>query len=145
VTDEARQATVVVDTNVFGATLLERTAWLVDLYRPVIRGRMVVISFQTLGELHFGAVRRGWGQARVVALEARIATSEVVHSTTALATAYAGLRAECERAGHGLAQRDHDADRWIAATAMHLGVPLVSHDAIFRGVPGLVFETALHG
>jgi hypothetical protein len=71
---------------------LERTAWLVDLYRPVIRGRMVVISFQTLGELHFGAVRRGWGHARVVALEARIATSEVVHSTTALATAYAGLR-----------------------------------------------------
>ncbi len=141
--DELRRTAVVVDTNVFGATLLERTAWLVDLYGPVIRGRPVVISFQTVGELHFGAVRRGWGQARLLALDARIAASEVVHSTTALALAYARLRVACERAGHALGQRDHDADRWIAATAIHLGIPLVSHDGIFRDVPGLLFETAL--
>lgn len=53
------------------------------------------------------------------------------------------LRVACERSGHGLAQGDHDADRWIAATAIHLGLPLVSHDGIFRDTPGLVFETAL--
>lgn len=56
------------------------------------------------------------------------------------------MRITCERVGHALAQRDHDTDRWIAATAIHLGVPLVSHDGIFRGVPGLMFETTLdHG
>ena len=141
--DQLRHSTVVVDTNVIGAALLQRTAWLSDLYRPVMRERRVVISFQTVGELHFGAVRRGWGQARMLALEARIAASAVVHSTTALALTYARLRAACERAGHALAQREHDADRWIAATAIHLGVPLVSHDGIFRATPGLTFETAL--
>ena len=46
-----------------------------------------------------------------------------------------------KRAGHGLGQRDHDADRWIAATALRLGVPLVSNDRIFERVPGLVLES----
>ena len=52
------------------------------------------------------------------------------------------LRFDCERIGHALGQRDHDADRWIAATALRLGVPLVSNDQIFENVPGLVFESA---
>jgi predicted nucleic acid-binding protein len=45
--------------------------------------------------------------------------------------------------GHALAQRRHDTDRRIAATAIHLGVPLVSHDGVFRDAPDLVLETML--
>jgi predicted nucleic acid-binding protein len=60
-----------------------------------------------------------------------------------LLSTYVDLRIACERAGHALAQPDHDADRWIAATAIHLSVPLVSHDGIFRDAPNLAFETAL--
>jgi predicted nucleic acid-binding protein len=40
-----------------------------------------------------------------------------------------------------LTQREHDADRWIAAIAVRLGIPLVSNDSIFRDVPGLELET----
>lgn len=40
---------------------------------------------------------------------------------------YARLRADCEARGHALAQREHNADRWIAATALRLSVPLVSN------------------
>jgi predicted nucleic acid-binding protein len=54
----------------------------------------------------------------------------------------AHLRADCESAGHALAQREHNADRWIAAIAIRLGVPLVSNDKIFRDVPGLALESA---
>ena len=36
----------------------------------------------------------------------------------------------CTRIGHALSQRDHDADRWIAATALRLGIPLVSNDRV---------------
>ena len=50
---------------------------------------------------------------------------------------YERLRVGCRQAAHGLAQRDHDADRWIAATAIRLGIPLVSNDGIFNGVRGL--------
>jgi tRNA(fMet)-specific endonuclease VapC len=35
----------------------------------------------------------------------------------------------------------HDADRWIAATAIRLGISLVSNDGIFDHVPGLQLET----
>jgi hypothetical protein len=54
---------------------------------------------------------------------------------------YAQLRADCEAAGHALAQREHNADRRIAATAIRLANPLVSADGIFRHVPGLTPES----
>jgi predicted nucleic acid-binding protein len=54
---------------------------------------------------------------------------------------YAELRPDCDAAGHALAQTATTADPWIAATAIRLGIPLVSNDGIFRGVPGLQLET----
>ena len=39
----------------------------------------------------------------------------------------------------------HIADRWIAATAIRLGIPLVSNNGIFRGAPGLTLETLAPG
>ena len=50
----------------------------------------------------------------------------------------AQLRVSCERAGHALGQKIHEADRWIAASAIRLGVELVSDDSVFRDVPDLV-------
>lgn len=65
-------------------------------------------------------------------MEAKIDRVEVVHSGPELVAVYAQLRAGCEAAGHALAQKAHTADRWIAATAIRLGIPLVSNDGIFR-------------
>ena len=141
----SRQATVVVDTNVFSADLLRATHPLVELYRPLLVGRRFVISFQTVAEIRFGARRRRWGLQRITSVEERLALAEVVWPGPELLDAYVDLRVACEQAGHALGQRDHDSDRWIAATAVHLGVPLMSHDGIFHGVPGLMFETALEG
>ena len=45
----------------------------------------------------------------------------------------AQLRADCVRAGHALGDKLHDGDRWIAAAAIRLGLPLVSHDGVFDG------------
>ncbi len=53
----ARPAVVVVDTNVFGADLVRRGAALASLYRPLLEGRSFVLSFQTVAELRFGALR----------------------------------------------------------------------------------------
>jgi predicted nucleic acid-binding protein len=74
-------------------------------------------------------------------LESRIGAAETVHTGPELILTYAQLRAHCARMGHALAQRDHDADRWVEATALRLGIPLVSNDGIFDDVPGLVVET----
>lgn len=129
---------VVIDTDVYGAELTGGE--LAVRYQPVIVGRPAFISFQTEAELRFGALLRGWGAARMLKLEARISAAETVHSGPELIAAYARLRTDCWRIGHALAQKDHDADRWVAATAIRLGIPLVSNDRIYDDVPGLRVE-----
>jgi predicted nucleic acid-binding protein len=54
----------------------------------------------------------------------------------------AELRFRCHQAGHALSDKLHDGDRWIAATALRLQIPLVSHDGVFGGTPGLELITA---
>jgi len=135
---------VVIDTDVYGADLVPGSK-LAELYEPLIVGRPALISFQTAAELWFGALRRGWGRPRLLKLEAKIARSETVHTGPELVLAYAQLRTACEYAGHALGQKEHDADRWIAATAIRLNVPLVSNDRIFRAAPGLRLETVSTG
>lgn len=94
-------------------------------------------SFVTITELRFGALRAGWGELRRRGLERDVAQLVVVQPDDQLMRTCAELRALCERAGHGLGHKIHEADRWIAATAIRLGVDLVSDDAVFRNVPDL--------
>lgn len=105
----------VVDTNVFGAEIVRRTSELAKLYRPILLGRPLFISFQTVAELRYGARLRSWGQRRLQRLEFYIARAEVVWPHDELLEKYVDLRVRCERIGHALAQRHHDSDRWIAA------------------------------
>ena len=135
---------IVIDTDVFSADLVPGSR-LAEYYAPVVTGRLAFISFQTAAELRYGAIRRGWGQPRMRRMAAKIERVEVVHSGPELVAVYAQLRADCEAAGHALAQKAHTADRWIAATAIRLEIPLVSNDGIFRGVPGLQLETLASG
>ena len=76
-------------------------------------------------------------------LDARIESAEIVWPGPSLVSAYVELRYHCTRIGHGLSHGEHEADRWVAASALWLGVPVVSHDGIFRGVPGLTLLTML--
>lgn len=136
----ADRGPIVLDTDVFSADLTGTA--LITLYEPIIVGRPAFVSFQTVAEVRYGALRRGWGDARLRKLDAKIAAVEVVHSGEELVATYARLRADCVEVGHALGQREHDADRWIAATAARLGVPLVSNDRVFKHTPGLELESA---
>jgi predicted nucleic acid-binding protein len=140
---QPRRRPVVIDTDVYGAALVPGST-LATLYQPLLAGRPAFISFPTAAELRHGALLRGWGRARMLKLDARIGAAEVVHSCPDLIATYAQLRVDCRRAGHAMAQREHDADRWIAATAIRLGIPLVSHGRVFENAPGLILESA-HG
>ncbi len=84
-----------------------------------------------------------WGPGMLQRLEHELARAETVWPGPALTNVYAVLRAWCVRTGHGLGQKEHEADRWIAATAIWLGIPLVAHDAIFANVKDLNLLTKL--
>jgi predicted nucleic acid-binding protein len=131
----------VVDTDVFSAVLIPESA-LARRYAPILLGRPVILCFQTVAELRFGALRRGWGDRRLRQVDVEIDRAEIVQSGSELITTYVELRPACAQAGHALGQREHDADRWIAATALRLGIPLVSNDRIFEGALGLRLESA---
>jgi predicted nucleic acid-binding protein len=136
---------VVVDTGVFGADLGPSSKALADRYAKLLAGRTILISFITVGELRFGALRAKWGAKRLAALDDAIGEVKVVWPGDGLVSAYAELRAECVAAGHGLGEKSNEADRWVAATARFVGVPLVSDDGVFVSAPGIELLTAPPG
>lgn len=135
---------VVVDTMVVSAMVnVHRDPAPAEAYRNLIAGRSVVISFVTVTEMRYGAVKAGWGELRQRSLERTLARLVVVQPDDDLMTACADLRARCERRGLALGQKVHEADRWIAATALHLEGGLVSEDAVFQNVNGLTVHSLL--
>lgn len=122
---------VVVDTNVVSYFLRHDPSG--DHHLGVMADHRPFLSFQTVEELRFGALRAGWGIRRLENLEACLSRYEVFHSTDELVLTSARLRRRCRAAGHTL----DTADAWIAATAVLLDCPLLSNDRGFAAVPGL--------
>lgn len=56
---------IVIDTDVFSAELVPGSR-LAELYAPIVTGRLAFSSSQTAAELRYGALRRGWGEARML-------------------------------------------------------------------------------
>jgi predicted nucleic acid-binding protein len=132
---------VVVDTMVVSALVnAGHDPGTATRYRSEIDGRTVLVSFVTVTEMRFGAIKAGWGEIRRRSLERVLAQLVVVQPDDDLMLTCAELRATCLAAGHALGQKVHEADRWIAATAMTLGVELISSDAVFWNVPGLAVQ-----
>lgn len=100
-----------------------------------------MISFATVTELRYGASKAGRGQLRKRALERDLTHFVVVQPDDRLISICADLRASCEAAGHALGQKLHEADRWIAATALRLQLELISDDAVFQDVPSLAVRS----
>ncbi|MEE8457828.1 MAG: PIN domain-containing protein [Acidimicrobiia bacterium] len=128
---------VVVDTGVFAANLQEVTTDLVELYEMDTKRKRLLISFQTAAEIRYGAANASWGRRRIAEMEQRLAVAVTVPPADALVREWANLRVECQRVGHSFHEKVHVADLRIAATATLLDLRLVTHDAGFRGVPGL--------
>lgn len=126
-------AALVFDTDVVSC-FLKPNDTRAPLYRPHLRGTVPIISFQTLAELLRWALERRWGADRRAALDEFLEQFGVQYSDRNLCQAWAEVRAASKAAGHAI-----DAgDAWQAATAITLGVPLLSHNRRhFAGVPGL--------
>jgi predicted nucleic acid-binding protein len=91
----------------------------------------------------FGARLTPRGPGRLTRLDHELARAETVWPGPNLTETYATVRTWCAKAGHGLGGKDHEADRWVAASAIWLGIPLVTHDTIFAKVKDLTVVTRL--
>jgi len=128
---------VVADTDV--ATYLHKKVSRARLFRSHLIGREWVISFMTVAELDEWAERRRWGEARRERLEKHLQRFAVYFADRHLCRLWAEVRVGAERQGRPIDK----ADAWVAATAVGLGVPLVTNNpGDFAGVQGLRILTA---
>jgi predicted nucleic acid-binding protein len=68
---------VLLDTDVF-SYLLNHSDRRADFYRSYVQNKILSVSFVTVGELYYGAVKKLWGAERVAVLEARLASVVVI-------------------------------------------------------------------
>ena len=128
---------IVVDTMIASAWLGTRQSDRQARWAPVLEPARWVLPFPVVAEMRFGAEVAGWGDRRRSVLESLIQRSAVIPPLESVIDAYVNLRSECSRSGHGLAAKDHEADRWIAAVSVAGNLPLATEDSIFYDVPGL--------
>ena len=113
---------IVIDTNV--VSYLYRADTRAVHYRTLIAEKRTTISVVTVGELLYGAYRANWSDRRTNELLA-FARSFIVTSVNGTVAEYWGrIRAEASAAGKTLPLTD----AWIAATALTLECPLVTHN-----------------
>jgi predicted nucleic acid-binding protein len=129
----------VVDTDVYSLLYVRKDSPdpRVPGWRKRLVGRRVLTTFQTRAEVLALASANAWGGRRAGELRAQLDRTATIGVDDSVIEAYATLVAECRRVGHALQQKQHTADRWIAACAIAKDVELLAGDGIFADTPGL--------
>jgi len=123
---------LMVDTNVVSYVMRGDTR--AKLYLPHLQGKLLSISFITVGEMFYGAKKKRWGEKKRRQLETTLRNFVVIPYDNEIAWCYARVVTERERKGRPIDL--HDA--WIAACALRHGVSLVTHNAPdFEEITGL--------
>jgi tRNA(fMet)-specific endonuclease VapC len=123
---------VLLDTDVF-SYLMRPKDTRGDAYRPHVKGKTVAVSFVTVGELFYGAEKRGWSAKTISYLQEKLKAVVIVPYDEELCHTYARIRASLP-VGVVVAAND----LWIAASAIRHSIPLVSNNRKhFEQIPGL--------
>lgn len=129
-------AKIVLDTCI--VSYLMKGGPLAEAYAPHVQGRLLAISFITVGEMYFGAENKNWGAIKRRVLETMLRNFVVIPYDHEIARCYGRLVAERKRNGRPIAPND----AWIAACAARHKVPLVTHNIKdFAGITALELVT----
>lgn len=111
---------------------------LAHAYAPHCDGRLLAISFISVGELYYGAEKAGWGVQKRNSLETVLRNFVVIPYDHEIARCYGRLVTERNRNGNPIDPND----AWIAACTLRHSVPLVTHNAKhFQGISAIKLIT----
>lgn len=127
---------IILDTNIVSYSM--KGANEAKRYTSHLAGKLLAITFVTVGELYYGAEKARWGEARRKRLEETLRNFVVVPYDYEIARCYGRVRASIEAKGRPVS----DNDLWMAACAIRHGTPLVTHNAKhFVDIPDLAVVT----
>ena len=92
--------------------------------RSHLIGRLLGISFMTLAELERWSIERAWGERRKLELAQHLARYAVLPVSRELCRKWAEVSFAAKRKGRPI----QTADAWIAASALHYRVPLITNN-----------------
>lgn len=112
----------VVDTDV--VSFVFKNHPLADLYRPILAGRALAISLVSFAEIEYGMEYNSWGSPRRNLMYRFLARFTLLPPDRDTAVIWAKTKNACDRKGRPITM----ADAWIAAAALQLNVPLITHN-----------------
>ena len=115
----------VLDTSVASLLHNNRTEYLP--YQHYLGTSTAYISFQTVAEMRAGSLMNNWGIRKRHELEVLLSQFVVVETNDQLASNWAEIISHSKKVGRKL----EVGDAWIAATALLLNIPLLTHDKDF--------------
>lgn len=99
-------------------------------YETHMGGSVLALSFQSVAELWSWAEERGWGERQKTGMEDFLRKFLIIPYDFELAKVWARVNAQCKLIGRRL----EAGDAWIVATAVHRGIPLLTHDLDHLGL-----------
>lgn len=125
-------AMCVVDTDVISFLFNDKSQ--APLYQPHLTGKDLFVSFMSVAELDKWTLQRNWGVGRIARLNAYLQQYTIFPYDRELCRVWAEVTDSERRQGRILST----SDAWIAATALLIGVPLVTHNRRhFEGIKDL--------
>jgi len=127
---------IIIDTNIVSYVM--RGSPEARVYASHLKGKLIAISFVTVGELYYGAERGNWGQTKRLQLETALKNYVVIPYDHEIAKQYGKVMVERQRLGRSITFND----AWIAACAIRHRTPLVTHNVKdFELISGLQMIT----
>ena len=123
---------VLLDTNILIA-LFANEAAVVDQLK---QAEQVYVSSVALGELYYGACKSGRAKENIARLDEFAASNVVLGCDAGVARGYGEVKEKLRQKGQPIPENDI----WIAASALHYNLTLVTRDAHFQDVEGLKVE-----
>jgi predicted nucleic acid-binding protein len=120
---------VILDTNALSA-FVDGESGVGDILRRQTRAAIPVI---VLGEFRYGIAQSKHRSTYEAWLESQLPAFDVLPVTGETTIAYAAVRLSLKRTGRPIPAND----AWIAALALEHGLPVLSRDRHFDGIPGL--------
>ncbi len=113
---------LLIDTDI--ASFIFKGSDYANPYLPLLSDQELALSFMTVAELFQWAILRQWGNRRLSRLEQYLSNYLVIPVDQPLCREWAQVRSDRQSVGRPISAQD----AWIAATALHYGLSLITHN-----------------